>query len=179
MTEIDPYPVSELQSRYNIGKQAVYNRLDALKIKPEKQGNRSYITSEQLELLDDLHEHITAGGTMADFHVHPTEFSLNRVDTVNKSSGLNEMPSGLSKPDDLITLIERIAAALKPTADPLAHLEQLERAVANNWLLTTADVKRVIGVKPTGDSFTRGSFTFVQAGKIGNQSAWKVIKSSV
>jgi UDP-N-acetylmuramyl tripeptide synthase len=97
MTEIDPYPVSELQSRYNIGKQAVYNRLDALKIKPEKEGNRSYITSEQLELLDDLHDHITAGGTMADFHASPMEFSLNRVDTVNKSSGLNEMPSGLSK----------------------------------------------------------------------------------
>jgi hypothetical protein len=179
MVDIDPYPVSELQSRYNIGKQAVYNRLDALHIKPEKQGNRSYITLEQLELLDELHDHITAGGTMADFHTPPMESTLKRVDKVDKPSGLNETPSGLSRPDDLITLIERIAAALKPTADPLAHLEQLEKAVANNWLLTTADVKQVIGVKPTGDSFTRGSFTFVRAGKIGNQSAWKVIKSSV
>ncbi len=33
MTDIDPYPVSELQSWYNIGKQAVYNRLDALDTK--------------------------------------------------------------------------------------------------------------------------------------------------
>ncbi|MEW6496338.1 MAG: hypothetical protein AB1589_28020 [Cyanobacteriota bacterium] len=30
--EIDPYPVSELQNRYGIGKQAVYNRLEALSI---------------------------------------------------------------------------------------------------------------------------------------------------
>jgi hypothetical protein len=171
MADIDPYPVSELQNRYNIGKQAVYNRLDALKIKPEKQGNRSYISLEQLQLLDRLHQHITTGGTMADFQSPPIETSLSQVDSVDSPSGINELPSGLSKPDDLITLIERIATALKPTADPLAHLEQLEKAVTNNWLLTTADVKRVIGVKPTGDSFTRGSFTFVRAGKIGNQSA--------
>ncbi len=65
--EIDPYPVSELQGRYNIGKQAVYNRLDALYIKPTKQGNRSFITLEQLRSLDALQHHITAGGTMADF----------------------------------------------------------------------------------------------------------------
>jgi hypothetical protein len=62
MTDIDPYPVSELQSRYNIGKQAVYNRLEALKIKPEKQGNRSYVNYEQLEVLDGLDEHIARGG---------------------------------------------------------------------------------------------------------------------
>ena len=50
MTDIDPYPVSELQSRYSIGKQAVYNRLDALKIKPEKHGNRSYISLLKVNL---------------------------------------------------------------------------------------------------------------------------------
>jgi len=169
MIEIDPYPVSELQGRYNIGKQAVYNRLDALKIKPKKHGNRSYITLEQLQILDRLHAHITAGGTMADFQSPPMESSLSLVDSVDKTSGL-------SKTDDLITLIERIAAAIRPTSEPLAHWEQLEKAAANNWLLSTADVQRVIGVKPKGERFTRGSFTFVRFGKIGNQSAWRVVK---
>lgn len=172
MADIDPYPVSELQSRYNIGKQAVYNRLDALKIKPEKHGNRSYITLEQLEVLDRLHDHIADGGTMADFQSPPIESSLSLLDTVDKTSGL-------SKADDLITLIERIAAALKPTEQPLSHWEQLEKAVANNWLLSTADVQRVIGVKPKGERFTRGSFTFIRSGKIGNQSAWRVMKSAL
>ncbi len=65
--EIDNFPVSQLQSRYSIGKQAVYNRLDALGVKPFKEGNRSYITAMQLRLLDELHQHIAAGGTMADF----------------------------------------------------------------------------------------------------------------
>lgn len=170
MTDIDPYPVSELQSRYNIGKQAVYNRLDALKIKPDRQGNRSYITLEQLQVLDRLHDHITAGGTMADFQSPPMESSWSLVDSVDKTSGL-------SKTDDLITLIERIAAAIKPAEQPLAHLEQLEKAATNNWLLSTSEVQRVIGVKPKGESFVRGSFTFVRSGKIGNQSAWRVVKS--
>ncbi len=174
MTDIDPYPVAELQSRYGIGKQAVYNRLDALKIKPEKHGNRSYVTLEQLQILDQLHNHISNGGTMADFQSPPSppvESSLLLVDSVDKTSGL-------SKTDDLITLIERIAAALRPTEQPLGHWEQLEKASANNWLLSTADVQRVIGVKPKGERFTRGSFTFVRSGKIGNQAAWRVVKST-
>ena len=76
----------------------------------------------------------------------------------------------------IITLVERIATALRPTSEPLAHLEQLEKAVANNWLLSSADVKRVIGVQPKGETFTRGSFTFVRAGKIGSQAGWRVVK---
>lgn len=171
MTDIDPYPVAELQSRYGIRKQAVYNRLEALNIKPKKYGNRSYIILEQLQILDQLHDHITDGGTMADFQSPPIESSLTLVDTVDKTSGL-------SKTDDLITLIERIAAAIKPAEQPLSHWEQLEKAAANNWLLSTVDVQRVIGVKPKGDRFSRGSFTFVRAGKIGNQAAWRVVKSA-
>lgn len=33
--DLDTFPVSDLQTRYAIGKQAVYNRLEALEIKPE------------------------------------------------------------------------------------------------------------------------------------------------
>ena len=170
MTEIDPYPVSELQNRYNIGKQAVYNRLDALNIKPAKQGNRSYVALDQLQALDRLHSHISDGGTMADFQSPAKESSLELLDALDK-------PSGQSQADDLITLIERIAAVVKPTADPLAHLEQLEKAIAHNWLLTTSEVQQLIGVKPKGERFPRGSFTFVRTSKIGNQLAWRVVKS--
>ena len=148
MTDIDPYPVAELQNRYNLGKQAVYNRLDALKIKPSKQGNRSYITLEQLHLLDQLHEHIANGGTMADFQSPPMESTFGLVDSVDK-------PTGLSRTDDLISLIERIVAAVKPTREPLAHLEQLEKAFANNWLITTSEVQKLIGVKPKGERFIK------------------------
>jgi hypothetical protein len=171
MTDIDPYPVSSLTNRYNIGKQAVYNRLEALKIKPVHQSNRSYISGYQLQELDRLHQHIASGGTMADFETSTTSSPLSPVDSLDVSSGL-------AHTDDLVRLVERIAAAIRPTTEPLAHWEQLEEAVAHNWLLTSADVKRVIGVKPKGDSFPRGSFTFIRSGTIGNQTAWRVVKST-
>ncbi|MEO8894104.1 MAG: hypothetical protein ABI417_21675 [Coleofasciculaceae cyanobacterium] len=40
--------------------------------------------------------------------------------------------------------------------------EILERAIACVWILTTAEVHGLIGAKPTGDRFVRGSFIFVR-----------------
>ncbi len=74
MTDIDPYPVSSLTNRYNIGKQAVYNRLEARKIKPGHQSTRGDISGYQLQALDRLHQHIASGGTMADLkHLSPRQ----------------------------------------------------------------------------------------------------------
>ncbi len=61
--QLDSFPVSELQHRYQIVRSNVYNRLEALNIKPEKQRGRAYVDGEQLQLLDALDEHIEKGGT--------------------------------------------------------------------------------------------------------------------
>jgi hypothetical protein len=172
--EIDPYPVSELQSRYSIGKQAVYNRLEALSIKPYKQGNRSFITLDQLLWLDQRHSHITAGGTMTDFISPQTESAISQVASLDTST----VPSQI---ESLVSLVEALALALKPV-DPLAHLAHLERAANSGWLLTSSQVQQLLGVKPKVDkgehSFSRGSFTFIKEGKIGGQTAWRVVKST-
>jgi len=82
---------------------------------------------------------------MADFEASTTSSSFSPVDSLDTSSGL-------TRTDDLVMLVERIAAAIKPTAEHDAHWEQLEKAVTHNWLLTSADVK------PKGDSFTLRQF---------------------
>jgi hypothetical protein len=46
------------------------------------------------------------------------------------------LSTGLSSTNDLINLVERLAAALLPAKEPLAHWEQLEKAVTHN--LTTS-----------------------------------------
>jgi len=173
--EIDTYPVGDLPTRYNIGKQAMYNRLESLGIKPEKIGNRSFITAEELSRMEALHAHILAGGTMTGFlgsQPTPGELSTRPVGTGAVSTGHDT---------DFLSLIETIAKALNPT-DPLSHLANLERASEKGWLLTSAQVKQLIGVKPTvrkdETELVRGSFAFVKAGKIGGQSAWKVLKRS-
>jgi hypothetical protein len=59
--QIDRFPVSDLPARYDIKRTALYERLKALDIKPIKQGNKSYVDGDQLQLLDDLHAHIGRG----------------------------------------------------------------------------------------------------------------------
>lgn len=94
--QLDSFPVSELQHRYKIVRSAVYTRLEALNIKPEKQGGRAYVNGEQLRLLDALHDHIERGGTTAEFV--ESRASSGQVDLSSgqppKSSGQLEKSSG-------------------------------------------------------------------------------------
>ena len=174
--EIDNFPVSQLQSRYSIGKQAVYNRLDALGIKPFKEGNRSYITAMQLRSLDELHQHIAAGGTMADFSAKKalSQRVDSQLDIVDKPS-LPPVAAYFGE------LVKAIATAIQPPADPLHYMDVLERAAEKGWLLTTAEVRQLISVKPKTSKgekvYKRGCWLFQKAGKIGSQTAWRVSKS--
>ena len=181
--EIDNFPVSQLQSRYSIGKQAVYNRLDALDIKPFKEGNRSYITAMQLRSLDELHQHIAAGGTMADFSAKKAlgERVDSQLDMVESQLDIVDKPSLPTQAANLGELVKAIAQAVQPPADPLHYMDVLERAAEKGWLLTTAEVKQLISVKPKTSKgekvYKRGCWLFQKAGKIGAQTAWRVSKS--
>lgn len=185
-TVLDNFPVSQLQSRFNIGKQAVYNRLDALNIKPLKEGNRSYLKPEQLELLDQLHEYITQGGTMAEFksQLDTLDSKVDRLDS--KVSGQDSIVKS-SQGNDLELIIKLVSAGIEKalTSDksksPLWYMKELKEASEEGWLLTTSQIQELIGVKPHtkkgSDTYTRGSFSFVKSGKIGTQTAWKVISN--
>ncbi|MEO0376989.1 MAG: hypothetical protein AAF329_20715 [Cyanobacteria bacterium P01_A01_bin.17] len=59
--------VKHLSIRYGIGKTAVYNRMKALGIKPERIGNRSYVNKLQVASLDSLHQFIQSNRTTAEF----------------------------------------------------------------------------------------------------------------
>jgi len=58
---------SDLQKRYDVCKAVIYERLKTLHIKPYKQGNRSYVSGDQLKLMDDLDAHLKGGGETNDF----------------------------------------------------------------------------------------------------------------
>ncbi|NET69174.1 MAG: hypothetical protein F6K63_34155 [Moorea sp. SIO1G6] len=66
--EIDKFPIKDLQTRYNIGRSALYERFKHANIKPNKDGTRSFISGEQLEELDRLNTHLERGGTLTDGH---------------------------------------------------------------------------------------------------------------
>jgi hypothetical protein len=71
----------------------------------------------------------------------------------------------------LITVLSAIA---KSQHDPLRKHEQLEKAAEKGWILTTSEIEEIIGVKPHGESYSRGNWIFVRAGKIGRELGWVV-----
>lgn len=61
------FPTSELPKRYGVVRSVVYQRMDALYIKPTRIGNKSYVLPDELLLLDDLNAHLKAGGKTEEF----------------------------------------------------------------------------------------------------------------
>ena len=76
--------------------------------------------------------------------------------------------------------VERAIASQSQPPNPLWYMRELKQAASEDWLLTTAEVRELIGVKPTtskgSDTYKRGCWLFTKAGKIGNQTAWQVQK---
>lgn len=179
---IDRLPVSQLSNRYNIVRSAVYNRLEALNIRPERIGNKAYVNAEQLQLLDELHQFIQAGGTTAEFQ--------ERRGIQKETEASAGLSSGLSTiQPDIIQLVSAIAAqfasklqAPSPEPNPLAYLETLEQAARNGWLLKTSEVAYLLDLRPSeiasyGDRFAEAGFFFTRAGyRAGGEVAWRVSK---
>jgi len=76
----------------------------------------------------------------------------------------------------LLQMVEAIAGNQQQS--PLWYHRELEEAAEVGWLLTTKEVRALIGVKPHGPEYRRGCWLFVKMGRIGNQSAWTVEKIS-
>lgn len=179
---VDRLPVGQLSARYNLVRSAIYNRLDALGIKPERVGNKSYVNAEQLRLLDDLHQFIQAGGNTAEF-IEMRGIRKGQEPPEELSSGLS-----LNQPD-IFKLVAAIASEIAsrlqppmPDPDPLAYFETLERAARNGWLLRTSEVAYLLDMPPStireyGDRFSEAGFVFTKAGyRAPGEVAWRVSK---
>jgi hypothetical protein len=83
----------------------------------------------------------------------------------------------------LTQLSETLSRPESPPPNPLWYMEVLERAEAERWVLTSAEIHQLIGVQPTcskgSDSFQRGCWVFVKAGKVGTQTGWRVMKEQI
>jgi hypothetical protein len=181
--EIDRLPVNQLMNRYSLVRSAVYTRLEALGIKPERIGNKAYVNAEQLKLLDDLHEFINSGGTTAEFQER-RGIQKAKETPPEQSGGLSTVQP------DFARLVAAIASEIAsrfqsstPEPDPFAYFEVLERAYQNGWLLSTSEVADLLDLLPSnirqyGDSFSEAGFIFTRAGyRTGGEVAWRVSKT--
>lgn len=88
-TTIDQYSIADLCDRYQLGRTALYDRFNALDIKPEKRKNRAYLSAEQVEQLDRLDAHLKRGDTLVSF-----------VQSVHRTSGEHAEQVNLAKSQD-------------------------------------------------------------------------------
>ena len=182
--QIDRFPVSELPSRYNIKRTALYERLKALDIKPIKQGNKSYIDGDQLQKLDELNAHVQRGGGITDLLPSPEQPDGEQNEQTGQLAQISQ-PGALVALVEVLTsqLVPAIVSKLSPPPAPLAHLEALERAYEKQWLLSTSELAQLLKLSPQtirryGDSFSEAGFTFTRAGtRTRQETAWKVSKA--
>jgi hypothetical protein len=175
--EIDRLTINQLIDRYRLARSAVYKRIDALGIEPQKIGGKAFYSPTQVKLLDELHDFIQRGGNTAQFI---------EMRGIQPEASFPEESTGLTTGQpDLLTLMNRMLPWLKPPEpepDPLAYFERLEQACRNQWLLSTSEVANLLGmpaaeIQRYGDRFHEAGFIFIKSGyRAGGELAWKVLK---
>jgi hypothetical protein len=150
-----------------------------------REGNASYINADQVRSLDQLDAHIKAGGKVSDFINAPKNSQLVSAEPSTPAVSTAQ-PSDLQS-NLLNALLYAIAEANSRqqntytiTKDELDLTQERYKKLLwyaeNQIQLASDELRCLIGIKPSGSEFTRGSFTFTRMGKIGNQSAWSIQK---
>lgn len=175
---IDSVPVSGLADRYQIKQTALYDRLKALGIKPEKRGRSSHISNLELDQMDQLDTRLKAGEPMpsnptAEQTEHDrrtfTEHSpnLSAVHSVNTISSLSP-----STDSALLTIASMLQSSIRESSDPMKNYRALQSACDNGWLLTTESIRALVGVTPRGEVYDRLGFRFVRS--TARRTEWSV-----
>ncbi|NBD18872.1 MAG: hypothetical protein GVY04_22875 [Cyanobacteria bacterium] len=200
-SEIDRFPVKSLMERYNITRSVLYNRFKGLGIIPTKFGRQSYVTGEELALLDQLHEYIQAGGYITGFiqeykideeteslrSEEETERNGNYSTATVKRNGnqLATQNSLIESPEVLEKVIETtvsstVKAIRASNEDTLEDLETLQRIADNGWLIPTKRLAQIINRAPSTlarkPEVNYCGFRLIRAHQEGNQSLWRVQK---
>jgi hypothetical protein len=184
MTEIDRLAVASLGDRYGISRSVLYSRINALKIEPEKLGNRAFVSGGQLALLDGLHDHLKDGGSTAEF----LEIKgLDDEKPSGKPSGEQSAGQITFSPDagQLLNLLAEQQHTEQSAEQSNLHwterLRCLEEAYEKGWLLSTSQLAELLGISShTLTSFhecDRYGFHLSRAGMNGAEIAWKVGKA--
>ena len=136
-------PMAELSDRWAVTPNTVSRRLSFLGIKPIRQGNYRFITTEQVKLAQDLHEHILSGKPQDTF---PRTESGQVTRQVKSGS---QVVRQVAADDQAAVLTAAIASALAQVPsepqDPLALARRLADAAQLGVALTNAEMAAVLG----------------------------------
>ena len=135
-------PMAELADRWAITANTVSRRLAFLGIKPIRQGNYRFLTPEQLEQAQALHDHILSGKPQDTF---PVAQSGQVTRQVNGGSQVTRQVAGL---EQLAALIAQQSAALQAPSDPLKVARALVEVADLGVALSTRELADALGFSP-------------------------------
>nr|WP_290224055.1 hypothetical protein [Trichocoleus desertorum] len=167
--QLDNLSIADLQARYGLrSRQAVYDRLGHLKLKPA----RGRVDAIQIQKMDALHEWLKqVGAKMADY-------------PVDNSGELETLPTGpldmtgqlLEPPAWLLPLMQMLSDRFNQ--DPLANLRALEEVAERKWTLPTSKLASLLELHPSYlrslRVYKKSVFTCTKVSKQGREAAWKV-----
>ncbi|MBW4617648.1 MAG: hypothetical protein KME21_31550 [Desmonostoc vinosum HA7617-LM4] len=127
------FSILELSERYGIGRDPVYARMNYLQIKTYKESGKAYLTAEQVQHMDGLHEHIKATSRMDGYPVPekswPWEEEKNTSNIVVQPQTQNLAP----QQQDFTATGEREAA--NNDLDPIANIVKSAQSKAAGILI--------------------------------------------
>ena len=187
-TMADRYSIKDLMERYSRNsRDTIYRWCQQAQIQlSQDERGLSYATLEQVNLLDQVAEHVNDGRALKHFipasSITVESPSDKTSDTLSDSSSDSDLDvrsksDNVSDAEMLWQLVGAIASNLQ-VRSPLQAYRDLEEARQQQWKLSTAQVRQLIGVRPHGQMFVRGGWIFQRDGKIGAQGAWRVRKDT-
>ena len=174
---------------------------------PKDSKRRSYATEQMVQQLDDLDAHLKSGGELKSYvptthtevmsdvtephsknELLPNEVTVgngtstsellpNEVTLGNGTSTSELLPELLPEQVTLLPQLLSVIENLTSRNDPLTPNRLLDEAVDKGYILTSKQIKDILGIKPKGSSFTRLGFSFTKIGKDGIYSSWSVERS--
>ena len=159
-------------------------------LQPNERRGRSPISSPppdrasidpELQLSND-HSDAPDSGVATANNLHPdekrTEVATPR--SISSPPPNNQIEKLLDNLSDRLAQMEVLLVKHSTQPNPLWYLPILEQVDTHGWIISSDEVEQLIGIKPHCEpgrnSFVRGCWKFVKAGKIGTHSSWRVIK---
>ena len=124
-----------------------HNRMVKLGIKPERRGRQSFLSQEQIQLLDRLDEHLRTGGTFGNFIIEegatiPMPKNSSSMELVASNSH-SIVSTGSIGDMEIVAALQAVANA---NYDILTPQKRLKEAAEDGFVLTTEQVSRIIGL---------------------------------
>jgi len=162
--------IKELLERYNLkSRQSIYSWCEAagIKLQSDEQGIK-YASEDAIAILDKLQIHINNGGTLKTFMKPVTP------DIINGDTSLDTVQDTHIDTVFDNSVLRELSKLIVNEYNPLRHHQLLKEASKEGWILSSSEVYKLIGTKPKGEYFVRGSWAFSRCGRVGSQSGWIV-----